>query len=300
MSRFYGTNPADSDSITRDYFDSLLIGTRYIDSDLPSTGLSLFGEKFSTPIMTAALSHLHNICDNGMVEFAKGAKATDAVHWVGMGSYEELENIIATGARSVKIIKPHADNDEVFRRIEHAVRNGAFAVGMDIDHAFSGSGGYDNVLGLPMKPKSEDELRQFVRAASGVPFIVKGVMSVSDAEKCARAGARGILISHHHGMVDYSVPPLMVLPDILRAVGGEVPVFIDCGIESGMDVFKALALGATAVCVGRALMEPLKGGGSAVAERIGEMNNQLTAIMARTGMKSLADMTPEVIHHRSF
>lgn len=76
---------SDSNQITRDYFDSILLETRYWDSDLPSTKMELYGETFETPIMTAALSHLHDICDNAMAEFGKGAKDAGAVHWVGMG-----------------------------------------------------------------------------------------------------------------------------------------------------------------------------------------------------------------------
>ncbi len=291
----YSSNP---DTITRDYFDSLLLETRYIDSVLPSTRMELFGEEFDTPIMTAALSHLHNPAD-GMAIYGRGAAMVNAVHWVGMGPDEELENIVATGAKTIKIIKPHVDNREVFRKIEHAVKVGCLAVGMDTDHAFNSTGGYDDVFGLPMKSKSVEELTEFVKAA-GVPFIVKGVLSPKDAEKCAKAGCAGLVVSHHHGMVQYSVPPLMVLPDIVSAVGHEMPVFIDCGIVSGMDAYKCLALGAKAVSVGRHLMPLLKDGPEAVAQRIYEMNAELAGIMARTGVKSLDDIDPTVIHRRNF
>lgn len=289
----------NSDRITRDYFDSLLIETRYLDSVIPDTTMELYGENFSTPIMTAALSHLENTVENGMVIYAQAAKEANAVHWVGMGSDEELEEIISTGAKTIKIIKPHFDNEEVFRKIEHAVKAGCFAVGMDIDHAFNSSGQFDNVLGLPMKPKTTEELQEFVKAAS-IPFIVKGVTSVKDAEKCLKAGVAGIQVSHHHGMVDYSVPPLMVLPDILKAVSNQIPVFVDCGFESGMDVYKALALGATSVSVGRHLMPLLKQGVSAVSGRINQMNEELSGIMARTGIASLNQMDSSVIHKRAF
>lgn len=291
----YSSNP---DVITRDYFDSLLLETRYIDSDIPSTRMTLFGEEFDTPIMTAALSHLHNPAD-GMAVYGKGAALAGAAHWVGMGSDEELEGVLATGARSIKIIKPHADNREVFRKIEHAVSAGCFAVGMDTDHAFNSDGGYDDVFGLPMRPKSASELAEFVQAAR-VPFIVKGVLSPRDAEKCVKAGCAGLVVSHHHGMVQFSVPPLMVLPEIVSAVGGEIPVFVDCGIISGMDAYKCLALGAKAVSVGRHLMPLLKDGADAVAARISEMTAELAGIMARTGVKSLDEMDPTVIHRRTF
>lgn len=292
----YSSNP---DTITRDYFDSLLLETRYIDSVLPSTEMTLFGEVFDTPIMTAALSHLHNTANDGMSVYARGAALSNAVHWVGMGEDEELERVAATGARSIKIIKPHADNKEVFRKIEHAVSLGCLAVGMDTDHAFNSNGGYDDVFGLPMKSKSTEELAEFVKAA-GVPFIVKGVLGPRDAEKCAKAGCAGMVVSHHHGMVQYSVPPLMVLPDVISAVGGDIPVFVDCGIVSGMDVYKCLALGAKAVSVGRHLMPLLKAGPEAVSQRINEMNAELAGIMARTGVAGLEDMDPSVIHRRNF
>lgn len=290
---------SNSDKITRDFFDSLLIETRYLDATIPSTEMTLFGETFRTPIMTAALSHLHHTTQDGMTVYAQAAAQSGAMHWVGMGSENELEMIVATGAKTIKIIKPHADNQEVFRKIEHAVKVGCIAVGMDIDHAFNSDGGYDNVLGLPMKAKSTEELAEFVQAA-GVPFIAKGVLSPHDAEKSLKAGCAGMVVSHHHGMVQYAVPPLMVLRDIISATGGSVPVFVDCGIESGMDAYKCLALGAKAVSVGRHLMPLLKEGPEAVARRIEEMTAELAGDMARTGVGSLDKMDSTVIHRRTF
>lgn len=290
---------SDSDKITRDYFDSLLLETRYLDSVVPSTRMELFGRQFDTPVMTAALSHLDHAAPDGMAVYAKAAALCHTLHWVGMGEESELEAVLATGAPTVKIIKPHADNDVVFRKMEHAVSAGCVAVGMDIDHAFNASGGYDDVFGLPMKAKSMQELSEFVRAA-GVPFIAKGVLSARDAEKCLQAGCAGLVVSHHHGMMPFSVPPLMVLPEILSVTGGRMPVFVDCGIESGMDAYKCLALGATAVSVGRHLMLLLKNGPEAVAARIREMTAELSGVMARTGVRSLAEMDPSVIHRRAF
>ena len=290
---------SDCDKITRDFFDSLLLETRYVDAGLPSTKFALFGETFDTPIMTAVLSHLDNSAPNGMVVYARAAAMSNAVHWVGMGDEGELEAVLAIGAKTIKVIKPHADNAVVIRKIEHAVKAGCFAIGMDIDHAFNAAGGYDNVFGLPMKAKSVKELAEFVRIA-GVPFIAKGVLSAHDAEKCLEAGCAGIVVSHHHGMMPFSVPPLMVLPEILAVTGGKIPVFVDCGIVSGMDAYKCLALGATAVSVGRHLMPLLKKGPEATAERIGEMTAELAGVMARTGVRTLADMDASVIHRRAF
>ena len=292
-------NAGESDKITRDYFDSLLIETRYIDSVLPDTSFELFGHKFSTPVMTAALSHLFNNAPDGMNVYARGAAKSNAVHWVGMGEYDELEQILATGAKSIRVIKPLADRKEIFRKIEHAAKSGCIALGMDVDHSFSSDGNYDNVMGLPMKAITSGELREFI-SASPVPFIIKGIMSPSEAEKCLKAGAAGIVISHHHGMINYSCPPLMMLPEIRKVTGNKYPIFVDCGFESGMDVYKALALGATAVSVGRHLMPLLKEGADEVSSRINAMTAELAGIMARTGICDLHHFDPTVIHKRNF
>lgn len=295
MSKIQDIKAGDSNQITRKYFDSLLIEMRHIDAVTPSTEIELYGETFSTPIMTAALSHLDNCRTDGAAEMARGAKAANALMWTGMGEDEELERITATGAKVVKIIKPHYDNSIILKKIEKAEELGVLAVGMDIDHAFDGKGQYDNVLGLPMAPKTLDEIKSFIKATK-LPFIIKGVLSVQDALKCAEAGAKGIIVSHHHGIMDYAVPPLMILPEIVKALGNSMPVFVDCGIASGYDAFKAMALGASAVCVGRALMGPLADeGAEGVRRKITELTQELSGVMARTCTADVRHIDPTLI-----
>lgn len=291
-------NRSDANQITRDYFESLLIEMRHMDGVLPDTSFELFGETFDTPVMMAALSHLNNCCDDGMVEMAKGAKAANAVNWAGMGDKAELERICASGARTIKIIKPYISDEEIIDRIEHAEANGCMAVGMDIDHSFSGRGEFDVVLGLKMEPKTQAQMKRFVNSTK-LPFVVKGVLSVTDAKKCVDIGAKAIVVSHHHGILPYAVPPLMVLPEIVKAVGGQVKIFVDCCVESGLDVFKALALGADAVSAGRVIMEPLrKEQAEGVRKDILRMTSELKGAMARTGAARLADIDSSVLHQR--
>jgi 4-hydroxymandelate oxidase len=291
--------PWDSNLITREYFDSLLVEMRHIDSVIPSTKLELYGETFDTPVMMAALSHLDNVYENGMVEMAKGAHEANAVNWAGMGDEVEISAITATGARTINIIKPYADNDYIFRRIEHAERCGVMALGMDVDHSFQGNGKYDVVLGEKMKPKSLIELKEFVKSTK-LPFIIKGVLSEQDAYKALEAGAKGIVVSHHHGIMNYAVPPLYVLPKIAKVINHQIPIFVDCGIVSGMDVFKALALGADAVSAGRVIMEPLrKSGSKGVKDQIIKMTEELAGVMARACFKDLNHIEPSVIWNRN-
>ena len=123
-------------------------------------------------------------------------------------------------------------------------------------------------------------------------------MSRQDAYQCLKAGVKGIVISH--GKVEDAVPILKILPDICKVIGKEIPVWVEGEIESGMDAFKALALGATAVSVGRDLMEALKGGADGVEKRIRQLNGELSAIMSRTGAKKLSEIDSSVIWHKNF
>lgn len=288
-------NMGDANQITRAYFDSLLVEMLHMDSVLPSTQMELYGETFSTPIMMAALSHLKGLHENGMVEMAKASAALHSVMWAGMGDEAELEQILATGARTIKIIKPYADDERVLRKIAHAEQNGALAVGMDLDHAFNRNGEYDNVRGFEMRPRTLDDIRGYVKMTK-LPFIIKGVLSVKEALKCLDAGVRGIVVSHHHGILPYAVPPLMVLPEIMDAVGGRMPVFVDCGIMTGMDAFKALALGATAVSAGRIVVGPIAAEGVEGAKNIiGSMTKELAGAMARTGSADVRHIDSSLI-----
>lgn len=290
----------DTNQITREYFDSLLVEMRHIDAKKPNSQITLLGEIFEIPIATAALSHLNNTCEMGMKKMAEGAKLAGALCFSGMGEKEELADMCSTGAKVIKIIKPHVNNETVFNKIKEAEELGAFGVGMDIDHAFSGQGEYDCVCGLDMRPKSLEELKSFINATK-LPFIIKGVLSVTDAQKALDAGASGIIVSHHHGILDYAIPPLMVLPEIAKVVNGRIPIFVDCCIESGMDVFKALALGADAVCVGRAIMEPLKEkGAEGVCEKMQQMDRELRGAMARTAFADLSQINDTVIWKKNF
>jgi hypothetical protein len=245
--------------------------------------------------MLAALSHLNGCHPEGMVEAARGIKAADAVMWAGMGDEAELEGIVATGARTIKIIKPYADNRVIFKKIEHAEKCGCLAVGMDIDHAFDRKGNYDVVHDLHMRPKSLDEIREFVKATK-LPFIIKGILSEQDTYKCLDAGVRGIVVSHHHGHIDYALPPLRILPAIARIVRKRIPVFVDCSINRGLDAFKAIALGADAVSAGRIIMEPLKAeGAEGVRKIIAGMTEELAGAMAATCSRDIYHIDPAVI-----
>ena len=289
-------NSGNSNEITRRYLDSLLIETRYINSGVPDPGLELYGERFASPIMTAALSHLDRFMYEGATaQYAAAAAETGTLLWLGMAEEAEVERCAAAGARMIEIIKPYADRGKIYEKIRHAESLGLLAVGVDIDHAFADDGGPDSVFGEAMAPLTTAELRDLC-ACTALPLIVKGVLSVSDANEAVRAGAGGLLLSHHNGRIEYAVPPLMALPEIRRQLVRPVPLFVDGEIRSGMDAFKALALGAAAVGIGRPLMTALrKDGKDGMVSYLLEVRRQLAKAMAYTGCTSLDRMDPSVL-----
>ena len=283
----------DSIQIARDYLDSLVVEGRIVGAVHPSTGTRLFGHETETPIMTAALSHLKR----GMADFAKGAKDAGAFCQIGMGGNEELGQALSTGARLIKIIKPYADPEEIFSRLRFAEEHGAVAVGMDVEHAVNAEDDADSlVAGCQMKLPTLDELKSYVNATK-LPFLIKGTMSVQDAVRAKELGCAGVILSHHNGLLRWAVPNVSLLPGIRKAVGNDFVLIIDGGIADGFDAFKALALGADAVSVGRPLIPPYdEKGATGVTETLNTMTNQLKAMMLRTGSPDVKHIDPSVIH----
>lgn len=284
-----------SDVITRAYIDSLLVEVRHLDAVMPSTEMTVFGKTFATPVATAALSHMANQYPDGMAAMADGGQQAGALVFSGMGPKDELKRMVATGASVVKIIKPYADRESVYDKIRHAEEIGCVAVGIDTDHAFDRRHGYDVIEGMEMYPLSSAELKDMVKATK-LPFVIKGVLSRVEARKCLDCGVKGMVVSHHNGRLDCAVPPLMVLPEIAEEVKGEAVLFVDCAIQSGLDVFKALALGATGACVGRPLMGPLREkGAEGVREVIAGITNDLRYTMAMTASPDVMHIDPSLV-----
>ncbi len=295
-------NPGDANQITREYLDNILFEQRLIDTEIPDLSFELYGKQFSTPIMTPAFSHMGPYGEgrlSGLQEYSKACAEMNAVNWLGMSENDGFDQVMEMGAQTIRIVKPYRDREKVFDQLRYGEAKGALAVGIDIDHTIGSNGKYDVVIGEEMECQSLDMLKEYI-AATSLPFILKGVLSVSDAAKCAELGIKGIVVSHHHGRLPFAIAPLMVLPEIRRELEGtDVKIFVDCHIDSGFDAFKALALGADAVSVGRAMIPALQEEGvDGVKKYFGKMQEELSMAMAFTGIKSLNDMTPDVLWNR--
>ncbi|MEA4941798.1 MAG: alpha-hydroxy-acid oxidizing protein [Oscillibacter sp.] len=203
-----------------------------------------------------------------------------------------VKAIASSHGHGVPTIKPW-NMELIQQKMELANTADPFAVAMDIDAA-----------GLPflknMQPpagsKTVDELRE-IAAWAKKPFILKGIMTVEGAKKALKAGASGIVVSNHGGRVLDNCPATAeVLPSIVDAVGGKLTIFVDGGIRTGLDVFKALALGADAVLIGRPFVTMVYGGGAeGVQIYADKLKAELSDAMAMCGAHSLADIRRDMI-----
>jgi len=267
------------------------------------TSLELFGKKFKYPFFAGPVGavQLHygdkynditynDILVPACAEAGIAAFTGDGTNaQVMMGATRAVKKVAGLG---IPTVKPWnlSTIEEKMALVKDA---GAFAVAMDIDAA-----GLPFLKNMqpPAGPKSVEELKAIVKAA-GVPFIVKGVMTVQGALKAKEAGAAGIVVSNHGGRVlDQCPATAEVLPEIAAAVKGSLKIFVDGGIRSGVDVFKALAMGADAVLIARPYVTVLYGaeaeGVKIYTEKIG---SELADAMAMCGARSLSDITRDMV-----
>lgn len=137
----------------------------------------------------------------------------------------------------------------------------------------------------------------WVRETWDGPIVIKGVLDVADAKDAVKAGAQGLVVSNHGGrQLDGVRSSISALPGIAQAVGGDLEVYMDGGVRSGLDVLKAMALGARACFVGRAWAYALGAGGEAqVAKMLGTLKSELSVAMVLTGCANVRDASREML-----
>ena len=267
------------------------------------TSFSLFGQTYALPVFAGPV---------GAVKLHYGDKYTDREYndilipacaragiaaFTGDGTDPTVfaaaaQAIGQNGGTGIPTVKPW-DRDTLFAKLDAAKAAGAKVFAMDIDAA-----GLPFLKGLnpPAGSKTVAELREIIEYA-GVPFILKGIMTVKGAKKALEAGAAGIVVSNHGGRVQDGVPATAeVLPGIAQAVKGQTAILVDGGIRSGVDVLKALALGADACILARPYVTAVYGGGAeGVAALTAKLQGELADAMAMCGVHSAAEIGPDLI-----
>ena len=268
-----------------------------------STEIELFGKSFKYPVFAGPV---------GAVKLHYGDKYTDLEYneilvagcndsgiaaFTGDGTdpkvmEEAAKAIKRCGGMGIPTIKPW-DMNTIREKMELAKKSGAFAIAMDIDAA--GLPFLQN-LNPPAGSKSVEELKEIVKMAE-VPFILKGIMTPNAARKALEAGVQGIVVSNHGGRVlDQCPATAQVLPSIVEAVGKDMKILADGGIRTGIDVFKALALGADAVLAARPFVTAVYGGAEEGVEALAEkFGAELIDTMKMCGAFSIEEISPEMI-----
>lgn len=274
------------------------------ENGAPDTSIELFGRSFQFPFFAGPVGavNMHygekyndmdynnilvkSCSDNGIAAFT-GDGVNPAVM---QGACKAIGEVNGNG---VPTVKPW--NAEIVKeKLALCKEAGSFAVAMDIDAA--GLPFLKNMT-PPAGSKTAEELAEIVKAAE-VPFIVKGVMTVKGALKAKEAGAAGIVVSNHGGRVlDQCPATAEVLADIVDALKGSgMKIIVDGGIRTGVDVFKALAMGADAVIICRPFVPAVFGGAEeGVKLYIEKIGAELADTMAMCGAKDIASITRDMI-----
>jgi hypothetical protein len=252
----------------------------------PDTAFDFFGYRMKYPIFAGPVGAVNLHYGDKMNDLqyndilVKGCADAGIAAFTGDGTNPEVmkaacKAIANAGGKAIPTVKPW-DVDTLKEKFALVQESGSFAVAMDVDAA--GLPFLQN-LNPPAGSKSVEELSGIIKDAAK-PFIVKGVMTVKGAMKAKEAGAKAIVVSNHGGRVlDQCPATAEVLPEIAEAVGKDLMILVDGGIRSGVDVFKALALGADAVIIARPFVTAVYGGAE---EGVGVYTEKLGAELIDT------------------
>ena len=268
------------------------------NADEPDPGIELWGEQLGLPVMAGPVGSIavnlgSDMRDEDFTRFVlHGCRTANTL--AGLGDVPDTaefgrrmkivrESGEDAGRRTVPFIKPWGA-EAVRIRLNMAAEAGARICGMDVDAV-----GLTALrrMGAPVGGKTPGELADIIRLAheNGMKFIVKGIMATDEAVLAADAGADAVLVSNHGGRVlDHSPGAAEVLPEIADAVGGRAVVMMDGGIRNGVDVLKALALGAKAVFICRPVLVIAHGDEeNGIAAYFAQIRDELVQAMRLTG-----------------
>jgi (S)-2-hydroxy-acid oxidase len=301
---------------------------RFNDVSHLDTTATVFGDRWPSPLYLSAVSAQRAFHADAELGSARAAKSRSIQMMLSSGTSTPLEAVRdARGAPIWQQLYPTNDwkvATEVVRRAEAAGctaialtvdakgarNNETLARAMQVDNRpcaschvdnshdlwrrsslFKGLdvSRVDNLVPLDLTPAYLDRLRATVKGK----LIIKGIMEGADAAIAVEHGADAVVISNHGGRNEETLRATVdCLPDVVTAVRGRVPVFIDGGIRRGTDIFKALALGATAVGIGRPQVWGLAAFGQSGVEAVVDiLNRELATIMRHAGTPSIAGIT---------
>jgi 4-hydroxymandelate oxidase len=316
----------------REAFDRLKLQNRVL-ADLKGggTGLSLFGLQLDYPIVLAPVAYHRLAHPQGELASALGASAIKAAMVVSTQASIALEDIAQAAQTPLWFqLYMQPEREHTLALLRRAEAAGYRAIVLTLDAPVNGVRNREQRAGFQLPPGIDapnlrdmptpaltparagesalfgkglldaaptwDDLA-WLRAATTLPLIVKGITSPLDAVQAIDCGVDGIVVSNHGGRVlDGQPATIDALPAVAQAVAGRVPLLLDGGIRRGTDILKALALGASAVMIGRPYVHGLAAAGAVgVVHVVHMLRTELEIAMALTGCRTLAEITPAVI-----
>ena len=305
----------------RDAFDwvQLVNGGGIAPSDVDTT-TKLFGHRMASPIMLAPTAGQRSLHPDGELGMHRAATTTSTTMIVSNVSSFPFPRIAAAADGPLWFQRYASREPEPNRTaLDAAQEAGAQTIVVTIDQQASyyerdlhvrHLGGAPRQVSRPTRPNLANPYRvgagrlwyewklfDDLRPMCEVPMLAKGILTGDGAKKCLEHGVDGVIVSNHGGRaLDYGPSSLEVLEEVVEAVNGRVPVLIDSGFRRGGDALKALALGADAVCFGRASRWGLGAFGEPGAQKVIEiLNAELKHAMASVGCASIADVNRSIV-----
>lgn len=286
---------------------------RQISDDRIDPSVELLGSKLSMPLLVAPWAYQRGAHPDGEVGTMKAAAAARTIMVVSTTAADRLEEIASVAAEPAPWWQLYVYTDrgltaEILGRVAAA---GYSAIAWTVDFQTSGlrhrdtRSGYVMPIGLHGDQVFDaeigwDDLPWIRTCAPGLRVLIKGILTAEDAELAVEAGADGVIVSNHGGrQLDGVSATARALPEIVQAVAGRIPVLVDGGIRRGLDVFRALALGADAALIGRPIAWGLAAEGQAGVSGVLEiLREELLNTMQLAGCATIPQIEPAMIAAR--
>ena len=313
-------------------FENLFLETNTLE-DLKgaNTKIELFRQSYESPIFLAPVAYQKLVDSNGEIATAQAANAMNTCMCVSSFSSYTLEEISSYTSSPLWFqlyIQPDMNmNLELIKKAEtlgfkalvitidapiSGLRNteqkagfylpqGIGAVNIENSNPIQMTNNFENILDITKTLPTWKDI-EFIKKNTSLPIILKGITSVSYAKKAIELGIDGIVVSNHGGRTLDSMPAsIEILPKIAKAVNGKIPILFDGGIKRGTDVIKAIALGASAVMIGRPIMYGLATAGAlGVAHTLKILKEELEVSMIFTGCKAIKEIKNIEIINNSY
>jgi 4-hydroxymandelate oxidase len=275
----------------------------------PDPSTQVLGARVDAPILVAPWAYQRLAHPDGEIATARAASRAGTIMVVSTTAHDILEDIASAGDQptwwQLYVYTERTITVETLHRVHAA---GYSAICFTVDFPVAGlrhrdtRNAFEMPFGLPhsdlvFDPNITWEDVAWIREHAPLPILVKGIMTAEDAQRAVEAGADGIVVSNHGArQLDSVAATLTVLPEIVEAVAGRLPILMDGGVRRGTDVFKALALGATAVMVARPIAWGLAAGGEdGVFDVLRILRAELENTMSLAGTHAVSDITPAFV-----